>query len=90
MYRGQQWVSSHSAQEIAETVAPSFPDSDTAILAAVVQRYQGIGAWNTDPAMSEESFGLLQEVMTQAGELTKKAPYDQVVNNRFAEKVRGE
>ena len=90
VYRGQQWVSSHSAQEIAETVAPSFPDSDAATLAGVVQRYQDIGAWNTDPAMSEESFGLLQEVMTQAGELTKKAPYDQVVNNRFAEKVRGE
>ena len=29
IYRGQEWVASHSAEEIAEVVAPSFPDSDT-------------------------------------------------------------
>ena len=29
----------------------------------------------------------LQEIMTMAGELSKKAPYDKIVNNSFAEKV---
>ena len=32
-------------------------------------------------------FHKLQLVMTEAGELDTKAPYDKIVNNTFAEKV---
>ena len=37
--------------------------------------------------MKKEAFALLQEVMTQAGELKKEAPFDSIVNNTFAEKA---
>ena len=87
VYKGQQWVQSHSAAEVAQAVASSFPDTDQELLATVIQRYQNIGAWSADPVLKEESFNRLQEVMTQAGELNQPAPYDQVVNNTFAEKV---
>ncbi|QHI71626.1 ABC transporter substrate-binding protein [Aminipila terrae] len=87
IYKGQQWVQSHSAQEIAEAVAPSFPDTDMKLLTTVVERYKNIGVWAPDPILKEEPYNLLQEVMTQAGELTKKAPYNEVVNNTYAEEV---
>lgn len=87
VYKGQQWVATHSAQEIAEAVKDSFPDTDFALLVHSVESYQAIDAWNTDPRMSEESFNRLQTVMTQAGELTKTADYHQVVNNSFASEV---
>lgn len=87
IYKGQQWVDSHTAEEIAEAVAPSFPDTDTKILTTVVQRYKDIGVWATDPVLKEEPYNLLQEVMTQAGELKEKAPYEEVVNNTYAEEV---
>jgi len=87
IYRGQQWVNTHSAEEIAEAVAPSFPDTDMELLTTVVQRYKDIQAWSTDPVLKEEPYNLLQEVMTQAGELNAKAPYDKVVNNTYAEEV---
>lgn len=90
VYRGQQWVAAHSAQEIAEVVAPSFPDTSVELLTTVVQRYKDIDAWNPNPVMKEESFDLLQKVMTEAGELSKSAPYDQIVNNTFAQKVMQE
>ena len=38
--------------------------------------------------MSEASFNLLQEVIVEAGELETVAPYDKVVNNTFADKVK--
>ncbi|MFV0517666.1 MAG: ABC transporter substrate-binding protein [Aminipila sp.] len=88
VYKGQQWVDSHSAAEIAETVAPSFPDTDVEILTTVIQRYKDIDAWSKTPVLKEQSFDLLQEVMTQAGELKEKAPYDKIVNNTYAEKVQ--
>lgn len=85
LYKGQQWVASHSAGEVAQAVAPAFPDTDEELLAKVLQRYMDLGAWNTDPVMTEEAFDRLQMVMEQAGELAERAPYEAVVNNSFAE-----
>ena len=90
IYRGQQWVAEHTAEEVAKAIAPAFPDTGEELLTVVVQRYKDIDAWNSDPVMSQESFDLLQEVMTQAGELSQRAPHGDVVDNSFAEKVMGE
>lgn len=85
IYRGQTWVDTHSAEEIAEELLVSFPDTNLEVLTKVVERYKSIDAWNTTPIMTKESFERLQEVMTNAGELEKVAPYEEIVNNRFAE-----
>jgi len=82
--KGQKWVAEHSAEEIAEVLAPSFPEVDLDILETVIQRYQEINAWKTEPSMTEESFDKLQDVMIHAGELTTKAPFELIVNNDFA------
>ncbi len=87
VYKGQQWVATHSAKEIAEAVKDSFPDTEFDLLVKAVESYQSIDAWSTDPVMTEESFNRLQSVMTEAGELTQIADYGQVVNNSFAEKA---
>ena len=87
VYKGQQWVATHTAAEIAEAIAPSFPDNDLEMLTSGLQSYKDIDAWSATPVMSEESFNRLQEVMTEAGELAEQAPFDQVVNNSFAQRV---
>ena len=89
VYKGQQWVATHTDTEVAQAVAEFFPDTSLELLTASVASYRAIDAWNTDPVMSEESFNRLQTVMTQAGELTKTADYDKVVNNTFANKAKG-
>ena len=88
VYKGQQWVQSHSAKEVAEAIAPSCADTDVELLTTVVQRYKDIDAWSTDPVMERESFEQLQDVMTEAGELKQKADYDKLVNNTFAETAK--
>ena len=87
IYQGQQWVKEHSAKEIAEIIQNFFPDTDIELLSAAIQTYKDIDAWNDTPILKQESFDRLQEVMTLAGELTQKAPYDQIVNNEFANKA---
>ena len=52
-----------------------------------IQRYKDIDAWNETPVLEEEAFNRLQTVMQEAGELTKKAPYEIIVNNEFAKKA---
>lgn len=87
IYKGQVWVKEHSATEIAEVIQSFFPDTDVELLASVLQSYIDIDAWNENPILKEESFERLQTVMEQAGELSKKAPYEQIVNNSYAEEA---
>ena len=88
IYKGQQWVKEHTAEEIADVIQDFFPDTDIESLATAVQSYKDIDAWNETPVLKEESFDKLQEVMSEAGELSQKAPYDKVVNNKYAENVK--
>lgn len=90
VYRGQQWVKEHSAREIAEVIQDFFPDTTVESLEQSVQSYKDIDAWNENPILKEESFDKLQLIMTEAGELEQKAPYDKIVNNSYAEKVINE
>ena len=84
IYKGQKWVKENSSEDIAKAVQSFFPDTDITLLSKVIQNYKDIDAWNDTPVLKEESFNLLQDVMTSAGELQKKAPYDKIVNNEYA------
>ena len=87
IYKGEQWVKEHTALEVAEKIQEFFPDTTIESLENSVQKYKDIDAWKQDPVLKEEAFNKLQEIMTEAGELEKQAPYDKVVNNYYAEKV---
>lgn len=88
IYKGQKWVKEHSSKEIAEAIQSFFPSTDVEQLATAVQSYMDIDAWNETPVLKKEAFDRLQEVMTQAGELQQSAPYDKIVNNKYAEQVK--
>lgn len=87
IYEGQKWVKEHTAKEIAEVIQSFFPDTSVEMLESAVKTYKDIEAWNETPELKEESFERLQEVMTQAGELTQKVPFDKIVNNKYAENL---
>lgn len=87
IYKGEQFVEQHSANEIAEIIQDFFPDTTVESLTKSVQTYKDIDAWKENPILKEEAFDKLQLIMTEAGELDKKAPYEMIVNNSFAEKV---
>ena len=86
-YKGEQWVKEHTAREVAEKIQDFFPDTTLESLETSVQKYKDIEAWKENPILKKEAFDKLQLIMTEAGELEKKAPYEKVVNNSFAEKV---
>ncbi len=88
IYKGQQYVKEHTSIEIAEVIQSFFPDTDIEQLANAVQSYKDIDAWNETPVLKEEAYRRLEEVMTMAGELQEKAPYEKVINNKYAEQVQ--
>ncbi len=84
IYKGQQFVQSSSAAEIAEVIAPQFTEISLDDLTIVVQRYLDIDAWCDTPVMTEESFNTLMDVMDLAGELDARVPYGDIVDNSYA------
>ena len=76
------------------TVAPYlvsyFEGTSEASLAASVERYRKIDAWRTELSMTEASFNRLQDIIENAGELTRRAQIDELVDNSYAEKVYDE
>jgi NitT/TauT family transport system substrate-binding protein len=87
IYKAQQWVSSHSAAEIAKVIQPYFKDTDIQIIEKVVDRYKKQGTYATDPILDKEEWNNLQNIMDEAGELPKRIDHETLVDHSFAEKV---
>jgi len=87
LQKGVDYVISHSPEEIAEIIAPQFPETDLETVTTIVKRYHEQDSWKENLIFEEESFELLQDILDSAGELEKKVPYDELVTTEFAERT---
>ncbi|NEX78657.1 ABC transporter substrate-binding protein [Bacillus thermocopriae] len=87
IYKAQQWVETHSAEEIAQAVEEFFPDTDPEIMKTVVERYKNQGSFATNPILDEEEWNNLKNIMNEAGELPQDVDYRTLVNTEIAEKI---
>lgn len=85
IYKGQQYVNSHTPKEIAKVIKPQFPETDIDTLASIVKRYADQDTYKEDPIFTEDSFNLLQDILKEAGELSKPVEHSTLVNNAYAE-----
>ncbi|SEN01050.1 ABC transporter substrate-binding protein [Lihuaxuella thermophila] len=90
VYKGQKWVESHSAAEIADVIQEHFPDTDRSILVRVIERYKSQGSYAVDPVIGEEEYQHLLEIMDQAGELPKRVPYEQLIDTEISREAMKE
>ena len=86
LQKGMDYVQEHDAREIAEVIAPQFPDSDLDTITTIVNRYLEQDTWKGDLIFQKESFELLQDILESAGELKERVPYEELVVTDFAEK----
>lgn len=82
--KGLEFVQNKSNEEIASSIYKFFPDLTLNELISVVKRYKEQDTWLKTTNFSEESFNHLQEIMISAGELQKKAPFKNLVDNSFS------
>jgi len=81
------YVQSHTPEEIAKIIEPQFAETDLDTITTIVTRYYDQDTWKEDLVFEEDSFELLQDILDSAGELTKRAPYEDLVTTEFAEKA---
>lgn len=85
LQKGMDYVNSHSAEEIAEVIAPQFAETDPATLTIIVERYAAQDTWKDNLIFEEDSFLLLENILNEAGELDSYAPYEDLVDTGYAE-----
>lgn len=85
LYRAQQWMAQHSAEDISQLIAPSFPDVDPDIRTRAVARYLRQDTWAKDPLPRQEGFEYLQDILVGGGFISKRYPYTEHVDVHFAQ-----
>lgn len=88
LQKGMNYVQSHTPEEIAAVIQPQFKETAASTLASIVTRYYEQDTWKEDLVFSEDSFTLLQNILEEAGELSERVPYPDLVNTHFAETAR--
>lgn len=84
IYKGVQYVYSHTALEIATSIQSFFTSSTIEELTIVMERYLAIEAWAKTPVMDKDSYELFLDIMEEANELDKRTPYEKIVETKYA------
>lgn len=85
--KGLDYVSSHTPEEIAKVIQPQFKETNSGTLVKIVTRYYDQGTWKDNLVFEKDSLTLLQDILEEAGELTARVPYKDIVTTKYAEKV---
>jgi NitT/TauT family transport system substrate-binding protein len=88
LQKGMDYVANHTPSEIATVIQPQFSETELDTITTIVTRYQTQDTWKTDLVFSEDSFKLLENILMEAGELDGYVPYEDLVDNTFAEQAK--
>lgn len=88
LQKGMDYVQTHKPDEIASVIEPQFAETDLDTIKTIVTRYYEQDTWKDNLVFEKESFELLEDILKEAGELKKEAPYDDLVTTEFAEKAQ--
>lgn len=84
LQKGVDFVRSHTPEEIAEIIAPQFPETDLETITTIVKRYHEQDTWKENLVFEEDSFTLLQDILKSAGELKERVAYEDLVVTEYA------
>ena len=81
------YINENPSATVAPYLTKYFEGVSEQSLAASVERYRAIDAWRTELTMTEDSFNRLQDIIENAGELSRRAGLNELTDNSYAEKV---
>lgn len=85
--KGLEYVNTHTPEETAKIIAPQFPETDDKDLVTIVNRYYEQDTWKDNAILEEESLTLLLNIIEEAGVISKRPPYQDIVIVDYAKKA---
>jgi NitT/TauT family transport system substrate-binding protein len=77
--RMQEWLAERGAQELAEVVAPFYPDVAPDMLARSLRRYRDAGLWSGTTEVSRVGFARLADSLRSGGFISHMPAYEDCV-----------
>jgi NitT/TauT family transport system substrate-binding protein len=74
------WVAEHSAEELADAVAPYYPHVARELLASSLQRYRDAGLWARTSELSRQGFARLADSLKSGGFISRLHSYEDCVD----------
>lgn len=87
VWKGTEYVMTHSAEECATLVEPYFEGTSMELLVSALTNYKKYDVWTTTPVTDKAAFVRIQDIMENAGELPARVEYDDIVDNTWASKI---
>ncbi|MFT4146287.1 MAG: ABC transporter substrate-binding protein [Mobilitalea sp.] len=87
LQKGMDYVATHNTDEIAKLIHTQFSETEFSKLVAILNRYYNQDSWKDNLVFEEDSLTLLQDILVDAGVVTERAPYADIVNTDFANKA---
>jgi NitT/TauT family transport system substrate-binding protein len=78
------WVAEHSGEELADVVAPFYPDVPRDILASSLRRYRDAGLWARTPDVSRQGFARLAASLKSGGFISHMHSYEDCVDQSLS------
>lgn len=88
-YKSQQWIQSSTPEQIAAALQSQFTGTPLNVLTASVRRYKELRNWLPNPIIPRRSYERAVDMWLAAKQITKRYPYEQVVDTTLAQKVMG-
>lgn len=83
--QGMEYVETHSAEEVAQVIAPQFADTDVDTIATIIDRYGSQDSWKTDLVFEEDGYNLLLDILEDAGQLEERPAYEDLVTTEYTQ-----
>jgi NitT/TauT family transport system substrate-binding protein len=77
--QARQWANQAPAEEVAAKEIEFFPQTNRDVLARTIARYQALGCWDGDLAITRERYEQALNVFLHSGKISRRYSYDDVV-----------
>lgn len=88
LQKGMDYVQTHTPAQIAAVIAPQFKETDLDTLTTIVERYYNQDTWKDNLVFEEASLNLLQDILEEAGELSARVPYADIITTEYAKAAK--
>ena len=85
--KGCDYLFAHDNQHLAELLLPYFDGTTKELIQSALANYKACDVWMRNPVMLQSTFERLQDLMENAGELTERVNFYDVVDNSIANKL---
>lgn len=89
LHGAQRWIAQADAKQIAELIAPAFPDIAPEIRHRAVARYLDQGTWSRHPILRRPGYEILQTILLDGGFITRPHRYEDLIDTTIARQVVG-